>query len=59
MEAGRGSEDAMIAGQISAGRGNQRGQATDEIQGLEDDRGRPVAPLMTKVDGYAVAREES
>ena len=34
----------MVANLVGAGRWNERGQSFDELLGLEDDRGRSIAP---------------
>jgi len=41
---GGGSEKAVVTDLVNPGRGNQDGQLLDQLQGLEDHVGGPVAP---------------
>ena len=55
MEPSSRGKDAMIANQICPRRWDERGQACDEVERIEDDRGRPISPGVAEVDGNTVA----
>ena len=59
MEAGGWCEYAVVAHEVAARRGDERGQACDEVEWLEYDGGRAVSPFVAQVDGDAVAGQQA